>query len=466
MRLSLIPLLFATAAACQAQEPEPFPDGADALPASAAGEIAGSSGPVAFVRVAVLPMVDGADGGSGRVLEDHTVLVDGDRIVGVGPADEIEVPEGAIVVDGTGKWLIPGLAEMHGHVPPPDAPRAFVENVLFLYVASGITTVRGMLGAPGQLALKEEANSGRIVAPTLYLAGPSFSGGSVTSPEQAAAMAREQAAAGWDLLKVHPGPTRAEYDAMARTARELGMRFGGHVPEEVGLVHALEMGQETFDHLDGYVEHLDGEAGPVDPVELEAIVRTSREAGAWVVPTMALWETLWGIPTLETLAAYEELQYMPPDIVEGWKARHRERLADPERDPAVARTVIDNRMRILAALADGGVRILMGTDAPQLFSVPGFSLPRELERMEAAGMSPYEILVSGTRNVGAYFANEDAFGTIAPGQRADLVVLAADPLADIANVASIDGVMVRGRWLPRAELDAGLARIAASYRRR
>jgi imidazolonepropionase-like amidohydrolase len=415
-------------------------------------------GTVAFTNVTVVPMDEE------RVLEGYTVVVDGERIVAVGPAGEVEIPDGAIVVDGAGRWLIPGLAEMHGHTPPPDAPREHVENVLFLYVANGITTVRGVLGAPGQLELKAEANSGAIVSPTLYLAGPSFNGNSVSSPAQAAAMVREQAEAGWDLLKIHPGVTRDEYDSIAVAAKAAGIRFVGHGPEDVGLLHALEMGQETIEHLDGYVEYLDGAEGPVDPARLAEAVERTRVAGAAVVPTMALWETLYGIHPLETLTAYPELRYMPPEMVEAWTENYRERLADPSLDPVESRTVIENRMRILAALDEGDATILMGTDSPQLFSVPGFSLHRELTRMAAAGMSPYEILVSGTRNVGTYFANEDEFGTIAPGQRADLVLLSDDPLQDVASLSRIEGVMVRGRWHPKAEIDERLAAIADSYR--
>lgn len=440
--LLLLLLSFVTSVCAEAQESAPV----------------SLEGPVAFIHVTVVPMDEE------RALEDHTVVVHGERIVAVGPAAEVQVPEGATVVDGTGRWLIPGLAEMHGHIPPPGAPRQHVENVLFLYIANGITTVRGVLGAPGQLELKAEASAGSIVSPTLYLAGPSFSGNSVSSPAQAARMVREEAEAGWDLLKIHPGLTRAEYDSVATAAKAAGIRFVGHVPEEVGLAHALEMGQETIEHLDGYVEYLDGGEGPVDPARLAEAVERTREAGAAVVPTMALWETLYGIHPLETLTAYPELRYMPPDMVAAWSESYREGLADPELDPVESRTVIENRTRILAALHEGGVTVLMGTDSPQVFSVPGFSLHRELTRMAAAGMSPYEILVSGTRSVGAYFANEDEFGRVAQGQRADLVLLAADPLQDVASLSRIEGVMVRGRWHPRTEIDERLAAIAASYR--
>lgn len=407
-----------------------------------------------FVNVTVVPM------DSERVLPRHTVVVRGDRIVEVGPTASVRVPAGARVVEGEGKFLAPGLAEMHGHVPPPNAPAQFTNDVLFLYVANGITTVRGMLGAEGQLELRARAARGEMVSPVLYLAGPSFNGNSATTAERAEQMVREQHAAGWDLLKVHPGVPRAAYDAMARTAREVGIRFGGHVPADVGLVHALEMGQETFDHVDGYVEHLDGAAGAVNEDSLAAIVRHTREAGAWIVPTMALWEVLQGTLSLEELTAYPELRYMPQRTVQQWTNIHRQRLSSPGFDAAMAQRVIDNRQRILAALHAGGVGILMGTDAPQQFSVPGFSLHREFPRMAEAGMSPYEILESGTSNVGRYFANEDSFGTVAAGQRADLLLLDANPLESAQNLSRISGVMWRGHWLSRSELDEGLRAIA------
>jgi imidazolonepropionase-like amidohydrolase len=411
----------------------------------------------AFVGVTVLPM-DGE-----RVLTDHTVVIEGDRIVALGPTAAMTIPADAIQIDARGKFLMPGLAEMHGHIPPPQAPAELVEEVLFLYVANGITTVRGMLGYDGQLELKERGARGEIVAPNLYLAGPSFSGQSVNSPQEAEARVRAQAAAGWDLLKVHPGLTLEEYDAMACAAEETGMRFGGHVPEAVGLRHAIEMGQETFDHIDGYEQELGTFEGVLDEAALAELVELSRAAGVWVVPTQVLWETLYATADFDSLKGLPELRYVPADQVRQWISIHEQRLTEIEGDPATRRRWTAARLRILEALHDGGVRILMGTDAPQQFSVPGFSLHREIRRMTQAGMSPYEVLVTGTRNVGEYFANEDDFGTVAPGKRADLVLLRANPLEDIGNVDSIEGVMVAGRWLPRAEIDRRLQAVAERY---
>jgi imidazolonepropionase-like amidohydrolase len=412
--------------------------------------------PVAFIGVNVVPM------DRDRVLTNHTVIVADGKILAVGPANTTTVPTDSRRIDAQGKYLMPGLAEMHGHIPAPNSPPQFVEDVLYLYVANGVTTVRGMLGYEGQLALRERTKRNEIVSPTLYLAGPSFNANTPKTPEEAVGMVRTQKTAGWDLLKVHPGPTVPIYDAMARTAKEVGIRFGGHVPPAVGLLHVIESGQETIDHVDGYVEYLQDSAGRIDAAKLKDVVRKTKDAGVWIVPTMALWETLQGAVDLQAVTSYPELKYMPPDMVESWTATHRKRLESVNLD--TAKRTIRNRMQILATLHQAGVPILLGTDAPQQFSVPGFSIHREVTRMIDAGMKPYDVLRAGTYNVGLYFKGQDTFGTVEPGRRADLILLEGNPLDNVANLARRTGVMIRGIWIPEADIQSRLAKIAASYR--
>ena len=413
---------------------------------------------IAFEHVNVLPMTDE------EVRTDWTVLVEGDRITAVGPAAEVDIPAAAERIDGTGKYLIPGLAEMHGHVPSPNESEEYIASILFLYIANGVTTVRGLLGEPGQLALRDATADGSILGPSLYLAGPAFSGGTISSPEQADQRVREQVAEGWDYLKVLPGLTREEYDAMAKAAEEEGIPFIGHVPFEVGLLHAIEMGQQTIDHLDGYIEYLTDRGDTVDPERLENVIAMTKEHGVWVIPTMALWETILGVPSAADMAHYEELQYMPPNVVASWtRSQNRRRASNgfsQERQDRIAAQRID----LLQALNESGARILMGTDSPQVFSVPGFSLVRELPLMVDAGMSPYEILVSGTRAVGDYLHEKDTVGTITAGSRADLILLNSNPLDDVMRVFDRAGVMARGRWVSESEIQGYLAKIAAGYR--
>ncbi|MCG8374621.1 MAG: amidohydrolase family protein, partial [Balneolales bacterium] len=235
---------------------------------------------IAITNVTIIPMTE-----EGKILENHTVLIKDGNIEAFFADAQVKFSPEVTIINGSGKYLIPGLAEMHGHVPPthpgPNAPSYFTEeyvkNTLFLYVSAGITTVRGMLGYDHQLELKNKVASGEYIGPNLYLAGPSFNGGSISSPEQAIEKVKQQVEEGWDLLKVHPGLTLEEYDAMAETANELGIRFGGHVPEAVGIEHAINAGQETMDHTDGYVAYLSQFEGTEMNERMDYIIRKSIE---------------------------------------------------------------------------------------------------------------------------------------------------------------------------------------------
>lgn len=417
-----------------------------------------AAGAVAIVDVTVLPM------DSNRSLPHQTVLVEGDRIVHVGPAAEVKVPADARRISGKGRFLMPGLAEMHGHNPPLGSTPEFVAQVYFLYVANGVTTVRSMLGYAGQIELRDQVRKGTMVGPTLYLAGPSFSGNgaaAVLSPQAAIDRVRAQKAEGWDLLKVHPGLKVEVYDAMAKTAKEVGIEFSGHIPAAVGLVPAIKAGQRTVDHLDGYIEHLKAQDAPVDAAKLQEIVAFTKETGTWVVPTMALWEAIIGSADADVVTNLPELKYLPKRMVENWRTNYVKKVTAPNFNVAQAKQIAANRKVLLKALADADTRILFGTDAPQIFSVPGFSIHRELKAMAEVGMSNYAILRSATKAVGDYYAGVDQFGTVAPGQRADLLLLEADPLRNLDNVAKRAGVMVRGTWIAEEEIQRRLAQIAA-----
>ncbi len=428
-------------------------------------------GLTAFTNVSVLPMTSDA------VLAGQTVVVRDGMITAAGPAAAVEVPRGATVIDGEGGFLMPGLAEMHAHVPPgANPPREEVEDILFLYVANGITTIRGMLGSAYQIPLADELERGEVLGPNFYVGAPSLNGGTAPTPEAAETLIRAHVEAGYHLQKIHPGVPLAAWDHMAAVAREVGLTFGGHVPQDVGLVHAIETGMSTVDHLDGYIQaiasddvqaqvsvgqiSLAGLARGVDEAKLADIIQLTIDHDVYVVPTMYLWENLYAAPNAEQLLQQPEMKYVSPQTREGWRRR-----AGSGREGADVYLAL--RMRVLKELSDAGAGILMGTDSPQLFNVPGFALHRELQVMSDAGMSNYEILKSGTATVGEYVAShlgmDGNFGTIAEGQRADLVLLGSNPLEELANLFDRVGVMVRGRWVSRDEIDAGLEALAAKH---
>lgn len=425
----------------------------------------------AFTNVTVLPMTSDA------ALPGQTVVVRDGVITAAGPAGDVDVPRGATVIDGDGRFLMPGLAEMHAHVPPGEnPPREEVEDILFLYVANGITTIRGMLGSAYQIPLAAEIERGEVLGPNFYVGAPSLNGGTARTPEEAETLIRTHAAAGYHLQKIHPGVPLAAWDRMVEVAREVGFTWGGHVPADVGLVHAIETGMSTVDHLDGYVQaiasddvqaqvnagtiSLGGLARGVDDARLAEVIQLTIDHNVYVVPTMYLWENLYAAPDADRILQQPEMRYVSPRTRESWRLR-----AGSGREGADVYLAL--RRRVLKELSDAGAGILMGTDSPQLFNVPGFALHRELQVMSDAGMSNYEILKSGTATVGEYVAShlgrDGNFGTIAEGQRADLVLLGANPLVDLANLFDRVGVMVGGRWVSRAEIDAGLAALAAKH---
>jgi imidazolonepropionase-like amidohydrolase len=435
---------------------------------------------VAFENVTVLPM------NRNQVLGQQTVIVRDGLIDQIGPAAKVKAPEGAVRVAGAGKYLMPGLAEMHGHLPGTDSPPELTENILFLYVANGVTTVRGMQGNPAALETRTAIATGRLLGPRMYVAGPSFNGGSAKTVEIARKMVLDQKAAGYDLLKIAEGVTPGVYDAIVKAAKEVKIDFAGHVPNDVGVRRAIEAGQRSIDHLDNYLEALESDASPVrtadpqkraqqlpfhvDEQKIQELARLTRQAGVWNMPTMALWEIFHNGETGEMLRKrLPEVRYMPRTTVEEWVKR-KDALLRPGSNVFMgfgvgARTgprVIELRRMMLKGLRDAGAKIALGTDSPQVFSVPGFSVQREIEVMAAAGLTPFEILQSGTRNVAEYFGTLTETGTVEKGKRADLILLDGNPLDDLSNMARRSGVMVKGRWIVEREIQKRLEEIASA----
>jgi imidazolonepropionase-like amidohydrolase len=332
-----------------------------------------------------------------------------------------------------------------------------------------------MLGHPEHLQLQRAIIDENRLAPRLVTSGPSFNGNSVSNPAQAGTMVAEQAVLGYDFLKIHPGLSRAEYDAMAEAAHERNIDFAGHVPSQVGLAHALNRGQLTIDHLDGLLQalipDLENEVGSdegffgvnlvhrVDARRIPELVDMIKQSGAWMVPTETLFENFAAAASPAELLARPEIVYLPPDLMSGY-----------ERALAGAATATDDMSRYLAvrkqllrARHTAGVGLLLGSDSPQVFNVPGYSIHRELQSMVAAGLPPLAALRMGTTNPALFLGRAEDFGALVAGQSADLVILGSNPLESISNSLDIRGVMLRGRWVDAEERAARLADIAKRY---
>jgi Amidohydrolase family len=419
---------------------------------------------VAFEHANVIPM------DRERVLENQTVVVRDGKIADMGPAARMKVPQGATRIEAKGKYLIPGLTEMHGHLPGGPQSIGEAEQVLFLYVSNGVTTVRGMLGTPENLRQRDEINAGRLLGPRLFVAGPPFNGQTASTVEEARREVREQKQAGYDHLKILGGMRPEVYDAIAETAKQGNISFVGHVPPEVGAFHSMEAGQKSIDHMDGYLETLGPGIDSIDESKIPALVSAAVKSGVWTVPTMAVWDNFYSNETGDQFRErLPELKYLPKSHVNGWvqsKNRTVQMAAQRKGGGGFGRggqpgeRVMVVRRRMLRALHEGGAKIAFGTDAPQLFNVPGFSIHHEMPIMVQCGFTPFEVLQSATVNPAEYWGIQDEAGTIAKGKRADLVLLEANPLDSVANVAKRAGVMVHGRWLPESEIQARLAKYA------
>jgi imidazolonepropionase-like amidohydrolase len=410
------------------------------------------------------------------VRSDVAVHVSAGNIVAIGGGPG---PDWATRIDGRGKFLIPALSEMHAHIPN-DAAEA--ERVLFMYVANGIGTIRSMLGDPSHFRLRDRVRKGEIVGPTMILSGPSFSG--ATAPTASAAVARveQEKKAGYDFLKIHPGVPRTAFDALAAAADKASIRFAGHVPLDVGLQRALQAKYWTIDHLDGYMEALAGPRGRdsenfgvnlmsrIDESRIAALAADTKAAGVWNVPTQILLENWYGPDSPDVMQKRPEIQYASRSELRQWTETKRDNMAQYSGQDRARFIAV--RRRLIKALQDAGAGLLLGSDAPQVWNVPGFSVHRELASYVAAGLTPYQALATGTRNVATLlgtlepiakrpgsdvFEYTPATGTVRSGATADLVLLSANPLENIANATRIAGVMIRGRWIPKAEIDRRLA---------
>jgi imidazolonepropionase-like amidohydrolase len=421
------------------------------------------TGDVAIVDVTVVPMIGDAE------LPHQTVIVRRDRIVLIAPSAGLAIPAGTTTIDGAGKWLMPGLADMHVHV--------WRDDELTMYVAAGVTTIRNMWGIPEHVTWRSEIARGVRFGPTLVTAGslidgepPDWAGSIVlTNPADAEAIVAAQQAAGYDFLKSVNRLTREAYDALVAAARRHGMLLSGHVPEAVGVEGALAAHQRSIEHLDGYLAALmpPGSAIPsdddyqpwlravqahIDLSRLPSLIERTIAAGTWNCATLIAYARG---PGLFDPTHVKWLGLVPAATRARWL--HHYATAHPSaEDTATLRANSAMLGKILAALVAGKAPIPIGTDTGLELEVAGEALHDEIELTVAAGVPRPRVLRAATADAWRYLGRPHDAGTIEVGARADLLLLATDPLTAPLPLVP-DGVMLRGTWLPRSDLEARLA---------
>jgi imidazolonepropionase-like amidohydrolase len=415
------------------------------------------------IAITNVTVIDGVD----APRRNFTVIARGNRIVRVAPAQSVRVPADARVVDGRGKFLIPGLWDMHVHTAVIGG-----RELLELYVANGVTGIRDMGGDWETLTgWRREIADGEVVGPRILASGPYLEGGDVPiahlttrTPEEARTAVDSLVRLGVDFVKVHSQLTRDAYFAIARRARERGIVFAGHVPRVVGAAAASDSGQRSIEHMLA----IPAPCTPAESVALRprftvqsAIGRCSSENlgrlyarfvrnRTWVTPTFVAAYEVATWP--ERALPGDSLAHYLPDTLRRYVAGI---FPMPDSIPpgadSVGRAMFAKRLTQVARMRRAGVRILTGTDAPLRNSPPGFGLHEELELLAKGGMTPIEILRAATLEPARYLAARDSLGAIAAGQRADLVVLDADPLQDIRNTRRISAVVANGRLYDAAQ---------------
>jgi imidazolonepropionase-like amidohydrolase len=417
---------------------------------------AAAQGALVFTHVTVI------DGGDSLPRGDQTVIIVGNRIRSVTPARSARLPAGARLVDGRGKFLLPGFWDMHVHTVFPHG-----RELLELYPANGVTGVRDMAGDWDSLTTWRRAiTRGELVGPRIVASGPYLEGGDVPiphllvrTPAEARAGVDSLVRLGVDFIKVHSQLTREVYFAIARRARERGIVFAGHVPRVVGAWDASDSGQQSIEHLLAIplpctpaesvalaprfpVQGALGRCSSQDPGPLYA--RLARNH-TWVTPTFVAQVEVAGWPG-RALPGDSLGHYLPAAL----RRYVAEIFPMPDSVPpgadSVGRAVFARRLAQLAAMHRAGVAVLVGTDAPLRNSTPGFGLHEEMQLLVQGGMSPFEVLSAATLEPARYLGMLDSAGTIAAGKLADLVLLDANPLEDIRNTRRIRAVVANGRF--------------------
>ena len=437
----------------------------------------------AFVGVNVIQM------DRDRVLRDQTVIVRDGVIAEIGPRRRVAIPESALKIDGKGKYLMPGLVDMHTHLlsDGDEFPDSIAEDELRVMVANGVTTVRFMIGTPELLELRNRSAAGEIAAPQIYVASPHLTGREqgnnfvVNTPDEAREAVRRAKADGYDFIKITTFIKPEVYEAAVDDAAKQGIRVVGHADSRfVGVERAWKAGQQ-IEHLDGYLEFIMRDGAPVegsvsdlyiynpdnwvsidhiDERKIRDAAKRTVAANPFVNPTQHFMKNTFGLARSEaSMRAQSDFRFYPKQVqdrfIDFYKRTRLNQVSLEKRAKWIG-----YRDKLIKAISDAGGKILVGSDTPEFLWLYGFTVHRELEALRAAGLSNYEVLAAGTRNAHEFFGTLGTAGTVERGKRADLILLNADPLKDVAATKDRAGVMLRGKWYPHAELDKWLDEIA------
>lgn len=416
-----------------------------------------------------------------EVLRDRDVVVRDGAIVSLDPAGTRPAPSTAKVVDGRGKYLMPGLCDMHVHVGGSTvrtlegaaiAPAiAETQSELLVYLRAGITCVRNMSGSEFHRELIQQIETGQLLGPRTATSTPIVDGDppvwpfatKVTSPSQAIELVESFKKQGYDSIKVYNGLSRDTYFAITLAARQAGMKVVGHVPFSIGIWGALGAGQYSIEHFRGYDFNpamAPGASSASDrfkwwfslsDADLRQYAQATAQAGVFNVPTINLMELAVNGAARDELAKRPQLAELPERIRTSINNDDAAKLFSDDMLQAM-RDSLPIQQKLVRYMIEAGAPVLAGTDTPALGAIPGTSLHREIELIAGAGVGNFEALRTATVAPANYFHRQDRSGTVEPGKWADLVLLNANPIENVSSVRGVAGVVLRGEWYSASDL--------------
>jgi imidazolonepropionase-like amidohydrolase len=438
----------------------------------------------------VLNNVTVVDVRTGTLLPEQTVTLERNHILSVEPSKSAKYPRNAASVNCRGLFLIPGLWDMHVHLVFGDWFPDAQDISLPLFVANGVTGVRDM-GSELDIVQgwRNEIEAGRLIGPRIFTSGPMLDGPkprfpssvAIATPEDAHRAVADLKRRGADFIKLQSLIPRDAVFAIAEEAKKQEIPFEGHVPDAVRASEMSEAGMKSFEHLIGIFEgsspaeeeFLNGNKkegrflATYDSARAAALAEMLAKNQTWQCPTL-VWERGGNLIDVSDFSKDERVKYVPAS----WKTKTWKRFTDEitqgygTDDVATRKKFIEKELEVVGILHKSGVPFLAGTDAPAGVHIfPGYSLHEELQRFVAAGFTPLEALQTATINPARFFGIENQAGTVEKGKFADLVLLSASPLEDIANTQKIAAVVVNGQYFRRADLDKMLSRVEATAHR-
>jgi imidazolonepropionase-like amidohydrolase len=413
---------------------------------------------------------------TGRETPNTVILIRGDRVEQVGSSNKIVVPPEAVIVDAARKWVIPGLMDMHAHAGYPEEVR------VNLYLAQGVTTIRSPGGNISLLRLlREQIDSGKIVGPRLFFSGPLLDGnppvwpdGSilVDTPQRGVSAVNFLADQGVDFIKVYNNVAEPVLEKIIETARQRGLIVAGHIPRSMTMTQAVDLGMKSLEHIRvtgremlpveeaNKIDFLPlGQREPLlwekfDPASsrFTELIHHLVEKGIYLDPTLTIDEDTFVLERAEQLSSPNN-SVLPPDWIK-FEESHQSPLYDvPAALKETARNGFRKRQQFIGMCSRAGVKIIAGTDGPGLGTlVPGYGLHHELQLLVESGLSPHQALSAATLTAAEALGKDKELGSVEPGKFADMLIVEADPLADIRNANKIELVIKGGKQYRPADL--------------